>query len=80
MDSFVVPPDVGRIPSKILTGFSGFTADQFKNWFILFSIPSLFGILTGEHMACWHDFVLACRILCKHSLTIADINLSDALL
>ena len=62
MDSFVVPPDVGRIPSKILTGFSSFTADQFKNWFILFSIP-LFGILTGEHMACWHDFVLACRIL-----------------
>lgn len=31
-------------------------------------------------MACWGDFVLACRILCKHSLTIADINLSDALL
>ena len=28
VDNFIVPSDVGRIPRKIETGFSGFTADQ----------------------------------------------------
>ena len=78
VDSIMVLSVIGRIPHKILTGFSGFTADQFKNWIAIFSIPSLFGILTGEHLECWRDFVLVCRILCKHSLTTADIGLADA--
>ena len=30
VDSMTVPADVGRIPRKIETGFSGFKADQFK--------------------------------------------------
>ena len=32
MDNFTVPADIGRIPHKIATGFSSFTADQWKNW------------------------------------------------
>ena len=36
VDSIVVPSYVGRIPRKIETGFSGFTADQFKNWVYYF--------------------------------------------
>ena len=80
VDSFVLPSDVGRIPHKIFTGFSGFTADQFKNWITIFSIPSLFGTLEGEHFECWRHFVLACRILCKRSLSLTDISLADALL
>ena len=80
VDSFVLPSDVGRIPHKIFTGFSDFTADQFKNWITIFSIPSLFGILEGEHFECWRHFVLACRILCKRSLSLTDISLADALL
>lgn len=80
VDRFVVPTDVCRIPHRILTGFSGFTADQFKNWITNFSIPALFQILTGEHLECWRHFVLACRILCKHSLSFDDISLADALL
>ena len=42
LNKFHVPSDVGRIPRKIETGFSGFTADQFKNWVMLYSIPVLF--------------------------------------
>ena len=80
VDSFVVPSDVGRIPRKIETGFSGFTADQFKNWIITFSIPALFGLLPRQHLECWRHFVLACRILCKHSLSVDDISLVDATL
>lgn len=79
VDSFFVPSDVGRIPRKIETGFSGYTADQFKNWITIFSILSLFGILSGQHLECWQHFVLACRILCKHTLSM-NITLADALL
>jgi len=28
VDAVILPPEIGRIPSKISTGFSGFTADQ----------------------------------------------------
>ena len=32
IDNICAPPDIGRIPRKIETRFSGYTADQFKNW------------------------------------------------
>lgn len=31
VDSFVTPNDVGRIPMKIVSGFSQFTAEQWHN-------------------------------------------------
>ena len=37
VDSFVCPSEVGRVPSKISSSFSGFTAEQWKNWTIYFS-------------------------------------------
>ena len=82
VDSFVVPSEIGWIPQKIEMGFSGFTADQFKNWITIFSIPSLHGILhvNGQHLECWRHFVLACRILCRHSLSLNDSTLADTLL
>ena len=36
VDCMIVPTVVGRTPRKILTSFSSFTADQFKNWITLF--------------------------------------------
>ena len=80
VDKIVVPSDVGRIPHKIVSGFSSFTADQFKNWIILFSVPSLYGILPHNQLECWRNFVLACRVLCKRELSLADVGLFDALL
>lgn len=80
MNSFKSPVDVGRIPRKIETGFAGFTADQFKNWTIFFSIPCLKEILPNDDLECWRHFVLASRILCQHTLTKSDIDLADALL
>ena len=76
----IVPSDVGRVPYKIVSGFSSFTADQFKNWIVLFSLPTLYGILPNEHLQCWQKFVLACRILCKGRLSQDDIILFDVLL
>lgn len=80
VDSMVVPSDVGRIPLKIASGFSGFKADQFKNWINIYSIPALYDILPYEHLECWRSFVLACRILCKNALSHGDLDLADALL
>lgn len=80
VDNIIVPSDVGRIPRKIETGFSGFKADQFKSWIIIYSIPALFDILPREHLDCWRYFVSACRILCQHALCPGEIDLADALL
>lgn len=80
VNSAVVPTGIGRIPHKIMSGFSSLTADQLKNWVIYFSILSLRGILTGDNLECWRHFVLACRILCSRQLTKEKILLADALL
>ena len=37
VNAVVPPPEIGRIPSKITTGFSGSTADQSKNWVCYYS-------------------------------------------
>ena len=44
VDDIRVPSDIGRIPYKISSGFSSFTADQFKNWVIYYSLISMRGI------------------------------------
>ena len=77
VDTMIVPTGIGRIPFKIINGFAGFKADQFKNWV---NIPSLFGIFETDHLECWRHFVFASRILCKHNLTVNDVNLADTLL
>ena len=80
VDQIKVPPYVGRIPLKIASSFSGFTADQFKNWTNLFSMMSLHKILPHSHLQCWRYFVLASRILCQVVITDSDIQLADAYL
>ena len=80
IDRFCVPSDIGRIPHKIVSGFSSFTADQFKNWVVYFSLIALRGILVDEHLECWRHFVLACRILSQTELSHDNVILADALL
>ena len=80
VDNMTVLCDVGRIPRKIETGFSTFKAEQYKNWIIFYSIPSLFDILPSEHLECWRHFVLACRILSQHKISRIELDLADALL
>ena len=77
VDKMVVPADIGRIPTKISTGFSGFKADQFRVWITIYSIPALYNILPTDHFETWRHFVLACRLLYKHSLSDVEINLAD---
>ena len=60
IDSFTVPNDVGRIPYRIGSGFSGFKADQWRLWTTIFSLVSLKGVLPPERYSCWGLYVHAC--------------------
>ena len=80
VNSIVAPSDVGRIPQKIQSSFSSFTADQFKNWVIHYSIIAMHGMLSSEHLECWRHFVLACRIFCQRSISKDRLKVADILL
>ena len=60
VNSFITPNDIGRIPLKIASNFAGFTAEQWKNWTVYFSLYALQGILPRPHYQCWVLFVKAC--------------------
>ena len=62
VDKFVVPSDIGRIPSKIASGFSGFTANQWKHWVIIYSLICMKKYLKDEEFKCWQDFVYAVTV------------------
>ena len=40
--------------------FSRLTANEWKNWTLLFSLLTLHGILPQEHLMCWQLFANAC--------------------
>ena len=77
VDSFICPPDIGRVPYKISSGFSGFTAEQWKNWTIFFSLFALKDVIPWQHYNCWHLFVKACFLLCRRSITETQLNDAD---
>ena len=80
VDKVRVPAGIGRIPTKIQCGFAAFTADQFKNWVLYYSVLALRGILLNTDMECWKHFVLACRLLWSKYVTKQDIQLGSVLL
>lgn len=83
IDLCITPPGLGRIPHKVSagTGFSGFTADQFKNWTNLFSLIIFSNIsIPVDHINCWRYFVLASRIFSKTNINESDVLMGDALL
>lgn len=77
MSQLLVPHSVGRLPLKIGSGFSGFSAEQWRNWTICFSTIVLRGILPREHLQYWLLFVKACTLLCTRFLRKRNISLAD---
>ena len=75
-----VPSDLGRIPTSISSNYGSFTAAEWKNWTLVYSLYCLQGLLPSEHLACWQTFVLACHLLCQPLLTKADVQKADLLL
>ena len=62
--SMVLPAKIGRIPRKIGFRFSSFTADEWKNWILIYSVYSLHGVLPSADYECWCFIVSACQLLC----------------
>lgn len=80
VDSFVCPGDVGRLPYKILSGFSSFTAEQWKSWTCLFSLSALKGVLPWRYYQHWQLFVKACYLLCRREISEALLVKADELI
>lgn len=80
VDSAVVSSDVGKLPTKLESGFDGFTADELKNWTLIYSIYALKGIIPKADLECWRLFVIACTYLCVRVITLEDIKLADIFL
>ena len=80
VNSVVVPPTIGRIPRKIASSFAEFTAEQWKNWTLVYSLFALRDILPTAHYHCWEAFVLACRFLCTTCISQEDLQKADLLL
>ncbi|PKC61562.1 hypothetical protein RhiirA1_398323 [Rhizophagus irregularis] len=57
--------DIGRIPSKIMMGegFSGFTADQWKNFILIYATSITWDLLKNDDRKILSYFVRACNIL-----------------
>lgn len=79
VDSLNVPSDMGRIPRKVASNFSGFTAEQLKNWVIVYSMFALRGLLPQADYSCWQAFVLACYLICRRQINKIDIHKADLL-
>ena len=70
--------DSGRLPGNIKSNYGGFTAAQWKNFVLLFSMYCLKDVLPDQHLHYWQSFVLACRLLCRPCITKTDLMLADA--
>jgi hypothetical protein len=71
-----VPADLGRIPYKIATGkgFSGFTADQWKSFILIYATPLMWDLLEDPDRKILSNFVRACVLLVSR---IMDTNALD---
>ncbi|EXX57716.1 hypothetical protein RirG_204530 [Rhizophagus irregularis DAOM 197198w] len=60
-----VPVDLGKIPSKIATGegFSGYTADQWKSFIMIYATPIMWDLLDEADQKILANFVKACTLL-----------------
>ena len=74
VDSVNPPPGVGRIPRKIECGFASFTADEWKNWILLYSSFALHGVVDTPHLSCWSYLVDTCMLLCQPIVSVSNIN------
>ena len=80
VNSMIPPSDVGRIPAKISSNFNDFTADEWKNWTLIYTVYALNDILPTQQMAMWELYVRACTILCTRVIITENLKLAHTLL
>ena len=71
-----VPSDISRIPNKIATGdgFSGFTADQWKTFILIYATTITWDLLKDEDRKILSYFVRACNILVCRIISKSGLN------
>lgn len=80
VEKIITPHSVGRVSMKIGSTFSGLSADQWKNWIVLFSAIALKGNIPVNHYQCWLLYIRACTLLCSRTLTAEQIESADSYL
>ena len=63
VDNNPLPSNIGRIPHKIASSFSGFTSDQWKTWTLIYSTMVLKDILPIYDQKIWAYFANAVSIM-----------------
>ena len=77
--SFDVWTGIGRLPHRIASNYGSYTASQWKNWTLIYSMFCLEGLLPVSHLRCWQTFVLACQYLSSPVISKTDILKADML-
>ena len=77
---FDVGTELGRLPHKISANYGCYTASQWKNWTLVYSLFVLDGLLPKEHLQCWQTFVLACKFLSRPVISHLELQKEDLML
>ena len=82
MDAMITSSHVGQLPGKIATasGFSGFTAEQWMIWTIVYSPFALHEVLPPEHYEMWSLFSKSCSLLCRPFIHKTELVTADELM
>ena len=76
MDKIHPPSEIGRIPHKIDVGegFSNLTANEWKNFFLIYARVVLWDFLGREDRKILTHFSQACSILVRKIITTDNLN------
>ena len=77
VDAVDTASNIGSIPRKIASSFGGFTAEQWMNWTVIFSIFALKDILPTSDLEIYRNFVLACKAITTKIISLPDIHLFE---
>ena len=72
-----VSNNIGSLPKRISSNYGSYTAEQWKNWTLIYSVFALKGVIEDKHLPCWQTFVLACKYFCRNTVTTADLQRAD---
>lgn len=78
INSLDVGTGIGRLSQRIALNYGGYTASQWKNWTLIYSMFCLKHLLPETHLRCWQTFV--CQYLCTPVLSKTDLLKADLLL
>ena len=80
INSLDVGTGIGRLLHRIASNhYGGYTASQWKNWTLIYSMFCLKSFLPDSHLRCCQTFVLACQYLCSPVISKTDIIKADLL-